>query len=201
MTAGQECIARKSCTERTALDPSPTAEATLFIEPARTSPTANTPGTEVSNGSGLPAVENGWVSTSRPNDRSVSDEALLVEGDCLRHQRGGGHRADEAEQTRTLDSVRSPLGVCSRVAPARWVSPSSARDLGFGEHTDVRIGGDAIDQVAGHGLAERSFLRITTDTLQPPWLRKIAACPAELPPPTTITGRFPHDRDSRSVAA
>jgi hypothetical protein len=39
-------------TDRTALAPSPTAAATRFIEPRRTSPTANTPGMLVSNGSG-----------------------------------------------------------------------------------------------------------------------------------------------------
>ena len=44
--------ASRSCTERTALEPSPTAAATRFIEPLRTSPAANTPGTDVSNGSG-----------------------------------------------------------------------------------------------------------------------------------------------------
>ena len=48
----QLCVARRSWTERTALEPSPTAAATRFIEPWRTSPAANTPGTEVSNGSG-----------------------------------------------------------------------------------------------------------------------------------------------------
>ena len=37
-------VARCSCTDRTALEPSPTAAATRFIEPLRTSPTANTPG-------------------------------------------------------------------------------------------------------------------------------------------------------------
>src|SRR3954462_12349091 len=42
--------ARWSCTERTALEPSPTAAATRFMEPWRTSPTANTPGTLVSKG-------------------------------------------------------------------------------------------------------------------------------------------------------
>jgi hypothetical protein len=33
-------------------EPSPTAAATRFIDPARTSPAAKTPGTLVSNGSG-----------------------------------------------------------------------------------------------------------------------------------------------------
>ena len=41
------------CTDAIALAPSPVAAATRFIEPERTSPTANTPGTLVSNGSGV----------------------------------------------------------------------------------------------------------------------------------------------------
>ena len=40
----QRSNARNWCTERTAADPSPTAEATRFIEPDLTSPTANSPG-------------------------------------------------------------------------------------------------------------------------------------------------------------
>ena len=55
--------ARWSCTERTALDPSPTAAATRLSEPWRTSPTANTPGTDVSNGSGSRAANAGPLAT------------------------------------------------------------------------------------------------------------------------------------------
>jgi hypothetical protein len=41
-----------SCASRTAAAPSPTAEATRLIERYRASPAANTPGMDVSNGSG-----------------------------------------------------------------------------------------------------------------------------------------------------
>ena len=47
----------------------------------------------------------------------------------------------------------------------------------------------------------RSDPRMTSVTAHPLWLKKIAACPAELPPPTTTTGATPHMRDSISVAA
>jgi hypothetical protein len=40
-------------TERTTLAPSPTAAATLFTEPWRTSPAAKTPGTFVLKGNGV----------------------------------------------------------------------------------------------------------------------------------------------------
>jgi len=45
----QWSLPRKVCTVEMTTDPSPTAEATRLTEPARTSPTANSPGTEVSN--------------------------------------------------------------------------------------------------------------------------------------------------------
>src|SRR5206468_4890615 len=41
-----------SCARRTTIEPSPTAEATRFIAPDRTSPAANTPGMLVSSVSG-----------------------------------------------------------------------------------------------------------------------------------------------------
>ena len=55
--------ARWSCTRRTATAPSPTAEATRFIEPERTSPTAKMPGMLVSNGSAAPVSRWGRMST------------------------------------------------------------------------------------------------------------------------------------------
>jgi hypothetical protein len=56
---------RYSCTERMQTLPSPTADAIRLTEPYRTSPTANTPGMLVSNGSGV------FVS-GRPLGRYVS---------------------------------------------------------------------------------------------------------------------------------
>src|SRR5205823_3032630 len=41
-------FSNQRCTRLTAIAPSPTAEATRFTDPPRTSPTANTPGREVS---------------------------------------------------------------------------------------------------------------------------------------------------------
>src|SRR5438105_10970201 len=45
-------VFKSSCTNWTAIDPSPTAEATRLTEPERTSPAANTPGRLVSNKNG-----------------------------------------------------------------------------------------------------------------------------------------------------
>src|SRR5215831_7047651 len=51
-TSRVQIKARYSCASRTSIAPSPTADATRFIAPARTSPAANAPGTLVSSGSG-----------------------------------------------------------------------------------------------------------------------------------------------------
>src|SRR4029079_3725850 len=67
----QPSSARYSWTDRTALDPSPTAAATRFIEPERTSPTANTPGPDVSNGNTSRPGKSGPAATSSGNERSV----------------------------------------------------------------------------------------------------------------------------------
>ena len=53
-----------ACTKLTAMDPSPTAEATRFAEPLRTSPAAKTPGRLVSSRKGDRAA-------SRQRSRSV----------------------------------------------------------------------------------------------------------------------------------
>src|ERR671921_2519196 len=58
--------ARYSCTERMQTLPSPTADATRLTEPCRTSPTANTPGMLVSNGSGARRNDQDSPDTSRP---------------------------------------------------------------------------------------------------------------------------------------
>ena len=50
-------------------------------------------------------------------------------------------------------------------------------------------------------LAPRSERRMTTVTGLPLSARNTAACPAELPPPTTTTGSVAHSRASVSVAA
>src|SRR5262249_53242628 len=52
VVARGQVSARYSCARRTTMEPSPTADATRFIGPERTSPAANPPGTLVSRGSG-----------------------------------------------------------------------------------------------------------------------------------------------------
>ncbi len=87
---------------------------------------------------------------------------------------------------------RAPVGVCSNVTSSRWAPPPRPR-TSVSVRTSMRgIGGDPVDQVAGHAVGQVGR-RMTIDTRQPDWLRKMAAWPAELPPPTTTTSQPAHD--------
>ena len=50
-------------------------------------------------------------------------------------------------------------------------------------------------------LSARPFERTSMWTRLAVWARKTAACPAELPPPTTIASSAPHSCASMKVAA
>src|SRR5262249_49493633 len=83
--------ARYSFAILTTIEPSPTADATRVIPPARTSPAANTPGTLVSRGSGsrvsfqtrgyaLAAIRSRPVSTNPLSSRSTSGGSQSLRG-------------------------------------------------------------------------------------------------------------------------
>ncbi len=81
-----------------ALAPSPTAAATRFIEPCRTSPAAKTAGTLVSKGSGVrPSAAHVPVEVAAGQLHVGEDEAVLVQGDPGQPVRRG-LGTDEAEQ-------------------------------------------------------------------------------------------------------
>ena len=192
--------ARYSWTDRTALDPSPTADATRFMESARTSPTPNTPGADVSKGNGSRPANTGWSRSGR--ERAVGeDEAVLVELDRVLQPRRRRFRADEAEQRRRSPPL--PGGgrrVLDLDSTTRWPSPQSVRTS---LSVITSMWGSAVIRSTRYAdmVAVRSGRRTTSRTALPAWLRKIAACPAEFPPPTTATSSPPHDRASSSVAA
>src|ERR1700730_11482221 len=100
-------------TEAVALAPSPVAAATRFIEPEWTSPTANTPGMLVSNGSGRrPGVAQAGPRSSPVSWTSVRMKPSSPGSDPGQPARGG-LGADEAEQARArlgLRGVRRPVG-------------------------------------------------------------------------------------------
>ena len=74
-----------------ATDPSPAAEATRLIEPDLTSPIANTPGIDDSNGKG------GRSSFHSLVRESGDDEAVAVTRDVVREPVGVRSSADEHE--------------------------------------------------------------------------------------------------------
>src|SRR6201996_7173950 len=123
------------CTEAIALAPSPVAAATRFIEPEWTSPTANTPGTLVSNARGR-----------RPGRSRVvagqldvgPDEPVVLGGDPGQPVRGG-LGADEAEQTRArlgLGLVRRPVGDADLLEEVLAIQPG---DLAAVPHRHPRV--------------------------------------------------------------
>ena len=66
----------------TQIDPSPTAEATLFTLAERTSPTANTPGRLVSTGNVTVARRRGWSREPSTNIKGAVSEASWSDFVC-----------------------------------------------------------------------------------------------------------------------
>ena len=110
--------------------PSPTADATRFIESSRTSPAANTPGTLVSSANGTagaatrPAVGPQQVVAG-------DDEPLVVAGDLGAEPLGAGRGPDEDEQParRHLLGGGVPVGQRQRLEVA--VAPPDTTSLRY----------------------------------------------------------------------
>ena len=146
--AGCRQPASTRCTDATALDPSPTAAATRFIEPRRTSPAANTRGVDVSNGSG-----------SRPRPCHCSSDCTSMSdagqqeavGVAVERCEPGGRRlgADEAEQ---------PAGVhLADAVDADALERGCAVEAGdarAGVDLDARLFAQTVDEVRRHAAAE-----------------------------------------------
>ena len=92
-------------------DPSPTADATRFMEPDRTSPTAKTPEQDVSNGRGSRPAKNGSVPSGQG---PIGRERTFDRAQGSAQPRRCGLRTDEAEQRRRPGPPALPVGVCSR---------------------------------------------------------------------------------------
>ena len=89
-----------ACTKLTDFDPSPTADATRFTEPLRTSPAANTPGRLVSsrNGSRPASRQRSAWRVVGGSDGPVRTKPLAVELDAASEPLGVGVGADEEEE-------------------------------------------------------------------------------------------------------
>src|SRR4051794_23875139 len=175
-----------SCTSWMATAPSPTAEATLFVDRCRTSPTANTPGRLVSRGSGGRSVAQPCpvraVSASRPvrmNPRS--SRATL----------SGSHSVCGVAPMRTKRASASRVSVVP-VTESRIVSDSSRRSPA--PFTTSVWGRTSMRSVAWISstryadiLSARDEPRTSMVTRRAYLARCSAACPAELAAPTTNT--------------
>ena len=192
--------ARYWCTDRTDAEPSPTAVATRFIDPDRKSPMAKRPGWLVSNGSGDRSSDaQPSPSCSGVSERSVGTKPRLVERCAAVEPTRGRVRSDEGEQSSAREDDRA-VGTIELNGSQRLV-PVQGNDGRARAKRDVGVRIDSLDQIARHVLVRDPGRRMTSVTAHPLWLRKMAACPAELPPPTITTGEGPHMRASISVAA
>ena len=193
------CRARYSWITRTAIEPSPTAEATRLIEPERPSPTVKTPGQAGLQRQGGAADRVGGA--AEVGDLEVDageEEAVVVLGEGAVEPLGAGVGADEDEEAADVEVV-APAGLRLLDHDPRARSRHDLADLGVEEDLDVVDRFDLVDQVAGHALRRSRRAAVRHPSTVPE--RKIAAWPAELPPPTTATPALPHIRDSTSVAA
>ena len=189
-----------TCTERTALAPSPTAAATRFMDPWRTSPTAKTAGTLVSKGSGeRPSAGQATARSSGPSCTSVrmnpsSSRAMPVS------QAAAG--SAPMKQNSPLHGLVSSCPVTRLVSVMRSSArPPWSRVTSVDSRRSIR-GSVAIRSTRYRDIpAAISGPRIANVTELSDAARASAAWPAEFAPPTTVTGRPTQCRTSRSVAA
>ena len=126
-SSGPTTSSRYSCTRRTTIEPSPTADATRFTEPPRTSPTANTPATVVSNRNGRRREPSRW-GDGRHRVGPGEHEAVLVDGDLVAEPAGVRLGADEHEHRPGVDPLAARRSGCSPPRPAGGTrSPSRRR--------------------------------------------------------------------------
>src|SRR6202048_1765312 len=186
--------------DRTALAPSPTAEATRFTEVRRTSPAANTVGMLVSNGSGVrPSAAQVAPSSSGYSWASVRMNPALsrarfpshsVSGRAPMKQNRPAHRCSDMSPLEMLVRVIR----CSDDPPDRPVTSVSTRIVTRGS---ARSRPNRYDDM----VAATSDPRTAKVTWQLRDAKNRAACPAELAPPTTVTGSVRQALASSSVAA
>ena len=139
--------------KETAIDPSPTADATRFTLPARTSPTAKTPGRLVSNRYGARA--SGHCAARqifRREIRSGLHEPVIVDEETPAEPRGARLAPAIVKTWRIGSVVTSPVGLCRRLTRSRRFVSLERDDLRARVEDDRRVVLDAADQIARHRL-------------------------------------------------
>ena len=144
--------ARRWWTSRTAIEPSPTAEATRLTEPEWTSPTAKIPGRLVSrkNGRSSPCA----VEVLALDVAAGEQKAVLVHRDVAAQPVGVGIGADEHEQRLGLELAAlagARVGDDDRLERGLALELD---DLGVGHQLDLGAVLELVDQVARHRLAQ-----------------------------------------------
>src|SRR6266516_5408659 len=140
-------------TERIALAPSPTAAATRFIDPDRTSPIAKTSGWLVSNGSGrrpssaqvAPGnAPSSWVPVStKPSSSTAMSSSQPVAGVAPTKQNRPRHGW-------SLSDRSSPGAAVCTVMASRWPPPCSAVTSVAVRTGYPGMSQDAVGEVGGH---------------------------------------------------
>ena len=149
---------------RTAIDPSPTAEAVRRMAPLRTSPTAKTPGRLASNrnGSRAASCQAGAVLTDSPVEMKPFSSSANVSA----NHAVGALAPIKMNRAATLMVRRSPVYLCSTVTPVSAFSPTNSCNTRLGQQLDVGRRHDAVDEVARHVLIEIIAARQQVDLLR-----------------------------------
>jgi hypothetical protein len=128
-TRRSPALARYWWTNLTAMDPSPTAEATRLIEPLRASPAANTPGRLASKGYGsreCPAHTSPW-SADRSKASPVRMKPLSSSSTAAWSQPVLASAPMKTKRDRAQRVRRAPERLSSTPIPSNWFSPMSSR--------------------------------------------------------------------------
>ena len=149
-TAPVSRVARKPCSAATTCAPSPIAPPTRLTDPERTSPTANTPGTDVSSADGgrLSPLPHCAPVTTKPPRSTMTPQPSS--------QSVAGSAPTNRNRLRISTAVSSPpRRLRQRTRCQRsFLAAVEPDDLGIEQQFDVRRGLDPLDQIARHAGAE-----------------------------------------------
>src|SRR3954466_4026249 len=188
-------------TNATAIEPSPTADATRLTLPLRTSPTAKMPGLLVSSRYGARASGH----FARGSSSSESSAPVFTKPFSSRMTQPSIH---DVFGTAPAMMNRWPMGWVS-TAPVRSSRHLSRSSLPSPSTPTICV--SVRSEIAGFSSTRRLRYRDIVSPSPGPrtsmctWravaARKTAACPAEFPPPTTATSSPTHNWASIGVAA
>ena len=198
MCAVQCAKARNSCTDRTAVDPSPTAAATRLVEPARTSPTAKQarvtrlerqrPATEHSHrSSSCSSVSERSVSTKPWSSSAAHPDSQSDSGSAPMNEKSPAHATRRACLAGNDDAFEVVVAVeFGHLAAGRghrsWMLLDAVDEVARHAHVEIRAPYDDRDMAPRLGQEQR---RLT----------------GRVSSPTTTTGAVAQSRASMSVAA